>query len=104
MEHPRLSAAHVEAVQAKLQELYEALPQDEKPVLETLLSHAAEGGRLSAASEGGDERSIIIVGGRAGGVEIPLNPGVAAELNPQPIPPGRSPVGPDPSPFESGPA
>jgi hypothetical protein len=101
MENANLTSANVDAVQTKLQALYEGLPEEEKPVLETVLSHAAEGGRQSVSQATGEERSIIIVGGRTGGLEIPLNPGVLAGLNPQPIPPGREPVGPDPSPFET---
>lgn len=92
-----LTAASVDAVQTKLQAFYQELPEQEKPVLETLLSHAAHGARQARGQHDGETRSIIIVGGRGQGLEIPLDPGVLAGLNPQPIPPGRSPVGPDPS-------
>jgi hypothetical protein len=88
MENTEMAPASVESVQNKLQALYEDLPDHEKPVLETLLAHAAEGSRLSAGHSG-EEQSIIIVGGRPERLHIPLNPGVLASLNPQPIPPGR---------------
>ena len=99
MEDEKFTAQHVDAVQASLQALFEQLPEEQKPVLETLLSHAVEGG-LSASPSSVGERSIIIVSGRGRQYEIPLNPGVAAGLNPQPIPPGRTPNGPDPSPLQ----
>jgi ABC-type hemin transport system substrate-binding protein len=89
MENVEITAASVESVQAKLQALYEELPDHEKPVLETLLAHAAEGGRVSAGGSG-EEQSIIIVGGRPARMHIPLNPEVLVGLNPQPIPPGRA--------------
>jgi hypothetical protein len=89
MESFEMSPSSVESVQGKLQAFYEGLPDHEKPVLETLLAHAAEGSHL-AASQSGDEQSIIIVGGRPERLHIPLNPGVLAGLNPQPIPPGKT--------------
>jgi hypothetical protein len=88
MENAEMARASVESVQGKLQALYDGLPDDEKPVLETLLAHAAEGSRVSAGSPG-EQHSIIFVGGRADGLQIPLNPEVLVGLNPQPIPPGR---------------
>jgi hypothetical protein len=89
MENFEMAPVSVESVQAKLQAFYEDLSDDEKPVLETLLAHAAEGSQ-SAASTPGQEQSIIIVGGRPERLHIPLNPGVLAGLNPQPIPPGKT--------------
>jgi hypothetical protein len=89
VENSEISTASIKAVQDKLQELYEGLPDDEQPVLETLLAHAAEGSR-PAQRNLGEEQSIIIVGGRSEPLNIPLNPGVLVGLNPQPIPPGRS--------------
>lgn len=91
MENIDVSSANVEAVQGKLQEFYEGLPDHEKPVLETLLAHAAEGNRLSQRSPG-EAQSIIIVGGRSERLDIPLNPEVLVGLSPQPIPPGKSPA------------
>ncbi|MEP6697766.1 MAG: hypothetical protein ABJA34_12950 [Pseudonocardiales bacterium] len=77
----------VDAVGRKLQDLYEALPEHEKLVLETLLTQA---GRATVGQETAAEHSIIIVGGRsAPELVIELNPGVLVSLNPQPIPPGR---------------
>jgi hypothetical protein len=87
MENTEVSTASIKAVQGKLQELYEGLPDHEKPVLETLLAHAAEGSRLTQGNPG-EEQSIIIVGGRSDRLHIPLNPEVLVGLNPQPIPPG----------------
>lgn len=92
MEHTEITPSSVQSVQGKLQALYEGLPNHEKPVLETLLAHAAEGSRVSAKRPG-EEQSIIIVGGRPGSLHIPLNPEVLVGLNPQPIPPGKPPVG-----------
>ncbi len=89
MENFEMASTSVESVQAKLQAFYEDLPDDEKPVLETLLAHAAEGSQASASAPG-QEQSIIIVGGRPERLHIPLNPGVLAGLNPQPIPPGKT--------------
>jgi hypothetical protein len=91
VESTEVSAASVKAVQSKLQELYEGLPDQEKPVLETLLAHAAEGSRLRQRNPG-EEQSIIIVSGRSQPLNIPLDPEVLVGLNPQPIPPGRSPA------------
>jgi hypothetical protein len=88
MDNTEITPASVESVQGKLQALYEGLPDHEKPVLETLLAHAAEGSQLSAGGAG-EEQSIIIVGGRPERLHIPLNPGVLVGLNPQPIPPGK---------------
>jgi len=88
MENEPVTKASVQAVQGKLQALFDSLPDHEKPVLETLLAHAAEGGRQSVGKSGGEETSIIIVGGRPERTHIPLNPGVLVDLNPQPIPPG----------------
>ena len=87
MENAPITAANVQVVQGKLQALFDDLDH-EKPVMEALLAHAAEGGRQSAESSGGQETSIIIVGGRPERTHIPINPGVLVELNPQPIPPG----------------
>jgi hypothetical protein len=89
MENAEVSAASVKAVQGKLQELFESLPDHEKPVLETLLAHAAAGSRQSQGDPG-EERSIIIVGGRSERLDIPINPEVLVGLNPQPIPPGKT--------------
>ena len=89
MENTEVSSASVKAVQGKLQELFERLPDHEKPVLETLLAHAAEGSRQSQRNAG-EEQSIIIVGGRSERLDIPINPEVLVGLNPQPIPPGKS--------------
>ena len=88
MEDGELAPASVEAVQDKLQTFYEGLPDHEKPVLETLLAHAARGSLSSGGSLGG-QQSIIIVGGHSDRVHIPLNPEVRVGLNPQPIPPGE---------------
>ena len=88
MENAPITAANVQAVQGKLQALFDDLPDHEKPVMEALLAHAAEGGRHSVESSGGQETSIIIVGGSPERTHIPINPGVLVELNPQPIPPG----------------
>ena len=90
MENAPITTANVEAVQGKLQALFDDLPDHEKPVMEALLAHAAEGGRQSVESSTGQETSIIIVGGRPQQTHIPINPGVLVELNPQPIPPGIS--------------
>ncbi len=49
MENTEVSSASVKAVQGKLQELFEGLPDHEKPVLETLLAHAA--GKPPGAAE-----------------------------------------------------
>jgi hypothetical protein len=88
MENTDISTASLKAVQGKLQDLYEGLPDHEKPVLETLLAHAAEGSRL-LQGDAAEERSIIIVGGRSERLHIPINPEVLVGLNPQPIPPGK---------------
>ncbi len=76
MNHVELTPASVDAVQAKLQDLFESLPHEERPVLETLLTHAAQGARQARSHAPGEETSIIIVGGKTGGVRIPLNPAV----------------------------
>jgi hypothetical protein len=91
VENAEISTANIEAVQGKLQELYEGLSDAEKLVVETLLAHAAEGSRLAQRNPG-EEESIIIVGGRSQPLNVPLNPEVLVGLNPQPIPPGRSPA------------
>ena len=87
MENAPITPATVQAVQGKLQALFDDLPDHEKPVLEALLAHAAEGGRQSVGASGHEETSIIIVGGSPVRTHIPLDPGVLVELNPQPLPP-----------------
>lgn len=92
MDESGMAPESVAAVQGKLQSMYDGLPDHEKPVLETLLAHAARGSGRSA-EQPGESRSIIIVGGRAGRLQVPLDPEVLVGLNPQPIPPGQpSPV------------
>jgi hypothetical protein len=88
MENAPITPSSVQAVQGKLQALFDDLPDHEKPVLEALLAHAAEGGRQSVGRTGHEETSIIIVGGSPQRTHIPIDPGVLVELNPQPIPPG----------------
>lgn len=90
MPQESFSRESVESVQGKLQELFESLPDHERPVLQTLFAHAAQHSAAGGPPDG-DETSIIIVGGRHGQpMNIRLRPGVISELNPQPIPPGRS--------------
>lgn len=95
MSEQSLTREDIAAVQSRLQALYENLPMEQRPVLETLLAHAAEGGAAFQDQETSAPHSIIIVGGRTDKqFAIPLSPGVLVGLNPQPIPPGEPP---DPS-------
>jgi hypothetical protein len=92
MSEQTLTQEDVAAVQSKLQGLYESLPAEQKPVLETLLAHAADGGASFQGQRSSAQHSIIIVGGRREKeLTIPLSPGVLVSLNPQPIPPGEPP-------------
>lgn len=89
-----LTEEAVAAVQSRLQGLYESLPAEQRPVLETLFAHAATGGAAFEEPGSSAQHSIIIVGGHTDtGLAIPLNPGILASLNPQPIPPGEPPDG-----------
>jgi hypothetical protein len=94
MPEQSLTQEDVAAVQSKLQGLYESLPAEQRPVLETLLAHAADGGAAFQEQGTSAQHSIIIVGGRTDTeLAIPLSPGILASLNPQPIPPGEPPDG-----------
>ncbi len=86
MEDGKLSQGHVDAVQSKLQALFEDLPDEQKPVLEALLTHAADGARRAVGPVHGDERAIIIVGGKTGRMTVPLEPGVTASSKAHPGP------------------
>ncbi len=84
MDPTELTPEAIDAVQGKLQNLFESLDDQQQPVLETLLLHAEAG----AVADGADDRSIIIVGGRTGQqFRVALDPSVLVELNPQPLPP-----------------
>ncbi|MDQ6784362.1 MAG: hypothetical protein M3063_13170 [Actinomycetota bacterium] len=90
MDPTALTPEAINAVQGKLQNLFASLDDQQRPVLETLLLHAAAGtgGPASETDRGADDRSIIIVGGRSGQqFLVPLDPSVLVGLNPQPLPP-----------------
>ena len=74
------------AVQDRLQELVDTLPDEQADVLEAVLTRTPqEELREAPSGTAGDDRAIIIVGGRAGRWFL-FDVGDVL-LNPQPLPP-----------------
>ncbi len=85
----RTTETNVRAVQSRLQDLLDDLPEHQAVVLESVLAGTPLEVDRGAAPEqaDGQDRAIIIVSGRRGRVLVFDLGDVLDELNPQPLPP-----------------